>query len=134
MLNAYPHRATHPEVQEHLIRIEGAGTSAPVKSPEKLGAGVTVTRTSEGVIKFAWDDNPGVFLGATATLQAKTPADVANHTVVFDEYDGDDLELELRLYELTESTGDVVGALEDLAADEFITVRVLFSTSAVGGA
>lgn len=124
MLNAYPHRTTRPDSQEHIIRIEGAGDSDPDKL---LGAGVSVERTGTGAYKIVWDDNPGVFLGAYAGLQASTVADLAGYTVVFGDYDSDDLELPLTVTDETDSPAD-------LTADEFLMISAVFSTSAVGGA
>jgi hypothetical protein len=124
MLNAYPHRTTRPESQEHLIRFEGAGSSAPVKH---LGAGVTITREGTGAYRATWTDGPGVFLCVTFGLEADTPGDLAGHTVVADVYDVDNKRLDFVLYNASD-------AAHDLVADEYITVRAVFSTSAVGGA
>jgi hypothetical protein len=126
MLNAYPHRTTRPESQEHLIRFEGAGSSAPVKH---LGAGVTVTRTGAGVYRLQWSDNPGVFLGASYSLQAATMSGLIGHNVVFGAYDATNHRMDLTL-----DDGAGTPTAHDLAANEFITVRAVFSTSAVGGA
>ena len=123
MLNAYPHRTTRPESQEHLIRLEGAGTSAPVKH---LGAGVTLSRTGAGVYRITWDDNPGVFLGAWAQLQAADPSDLDGYTVTFGAYDSTNQRIDMRVEDGT--------AAADLGADEFACLSIVFSTSAVGGA
>lgn len=124
MRNAYPQRNTQPDVEYHDIRIQGAGASNPTK---ELGNGVTLTREGTGQYRITWSDSPGNFKGATYGLQAATPGNLAGHTVVFDTYDSSNLQLDFYLYNASDTA-------HDLAANEYITVTVNFSTSAVDGA
>ena len=119
--DAYPVRATAPECREHVIRLLGTGASAPTV---QYGYGVTCTRTAAGVYKLTWSENPGVFLGASATLAAATPGDIKNHSVVFDTYDATTRTLELTFW-------DASAAAHDLAAVEYLHLIVRFKQTGV---
>jgi hypothetical protein len=48
--------------EERLIRVRILGTGAANPTKE-IGQGVTVTRTSEGLYRFSFNENPGTFVG-----------------------------------------------------------------------
>jgi phenolic acid decarboxylase len=112
---------TEAEVVTTIIRMLGTGASAPTKL---YGKGVTITRTSEGLYKVTWSENPGTYLGFSWSLDAATPGNVAGHTVVGDTYDTTAFTKEF-LY----SEGD--DTVIDLQADEWINLRVDFKRTGV---
>lgn len=120
-MNAYPPRVTQPEAWGHMVRLLGTGGSAPTK---QIGDGITVTRTAAGVYKLTWSENPGTFLGVNFALQAATPGDIKNHSVVFDTYDSSAFSIELTFW-------DAAAAAHDLAANEYILLTVWFKRTGV---
>lgn len=105
-----------PDVRRHAVYLTGAGTSAPTV---RSGPSVTVTRTGTGAYTITWSEYPGVFLGWRADLGASTPADVAGHTVVRDDYDTATKSLPFVLYNASD-------AAHDLAASEYLDIEVTF--------
>ena len=119
MLQAYPTRSTTPEAEEHIIRIQGAGSSAPVN---EVARGVTVTRTGAGAYRITWAEDPGAHVASFATLEAATPGNLAGHTVVFDTYASKVQDFVLY---------NASFAAHDLVATEYINIRVTFKRTAV---
>jgi hypothetical protein len=118
-----PLRGTQPEQVDHLVKFVG-GTAAVTKV---YGAGVTTTYISTGVVDLTWATgahNPGTCLGVTGYVyQATTPADVKTYTLVPGVYNTTTCTLRLSMYE--------GGTLTDLAALEWLTVTVAFTTADV---
>ena len=123
MINSYPQRNTQPEAEEHVIRGQGGASSIT----KEFGAGVTLSRTGTGAYRITWADNPGNFRAARAQLAAATPGDLAGHTVIFDTYDATNLRLDFVVY-------NAADAAHDLAANEYVDVFAVFSSTAVEGA
>ena len=121
MLNAYPQRSSEPEVVCHHVRLLGTGAANPTK---QLGAGIAATRTSEGLYKLTWSDNPGTFVGVSHCFGAATPADLVGHTCVRDTFDTSAYSLEVRV-------ADDADAADDLEADEYLDLQVYFKRTAV---
>lgn len=119
MLQAYPARSTSPELEEHIVRIQGAGAANPTNETAR---GVTVTHVATGQYRMTWAEDPGSFIGATASLEAATPGDVAGHTVIFDTYASN-----VQDFFVYNSTF----AAHDLAANEYATLRVAFKRTGV---
>lgn len=119
---AYPVRATQPEVRQHIISMVGTGASAPTKL---YGLGVTITRTSAGLYLLTWAENPGTFLCMAHTLGADTPSALVGYTLVRDTYDPATRSMEIRL----SNTTDVV---TDLAAAQYIDLIVCFKETTAG--
>lgn len=120
MIQAYPARSTTPELEEHLIRIQGAATSDPVNETAR---GVVVTRTGTGAFLITWAEDPGTYVLASCGLEAATPGDIAGHTVVFDTYDTAGTQAFI-LY-------NAADAAHDLATAEYINIRVAFKRTGV---
>lgn len=83
-MDFYPSRASEPESRRYLLSLTGANGADPTV---RVGEGVTVTRTAEGVYKVAFNDAPGTFIGITGhTFRADTPSDVKGYTLTGDTY------------------------------------------------
>ncbi len=122
MLNAFPLRGNLAELRVEVVSVEGTGAAAPTKL---YGPGVTVSRTSEGLYKFTWADNPGTFVGMLWSLGASTPSAVAGHTVTWD-----DFSVSTKSIECLFSEQDFT--VFDLADNEYATLAFLFKTSGSG--
>lgn len=108
-----------------FVRLLGTGAAAPTK---EFGPGITVTRTSEGLLKFTWTENPGEFVGiAGYAFGDTTPADVKGHTIARDTYSEAtstaDAYIEVAMYDST-------FAVDDLEATEYLDICFAFKTSA----
>lgn len=123
MQDAYPAKASRPEVVAYDVRGEGGSAAVTQLS----GAGVTLTRTGTGAYLLTFKENPGTFVSALSGLQASTPGALAGHTVVFDDYVASTYTLPFVVYNASD-------AAHDLAADEFVNLCVRFARSAVAGA
>ena len=119
--NAYPMRCTQPEVWMHVLRLQGTGANVPTKN---YGDGVTVTRSGVGDLLLTWGDNPGHFIGIVFGLTAVTGGDVDGWTPVSGTYSAANRTLAIRLF-------DEAAAAADLAANTYLTIGVLFKTTAV---
>lgn len=106
------------------VRILGTGAAAPTK---EIGQGVTVTRTSEGLYKFSFNENPGTFVGIRGHIfGAATPGNIKGHTLTRDTYvapsGSTDGYIECNVWDSTFTT-------DDLDATEYLDVTFVFSTS-----
>lgn len=117
-----PPKATEPEAVAHLIRLTGTGASAPTVTMG--GKHVSIARSGAGVYTLTWRDKPGVFVAATAGIQAVTPGDIKNHSVVLDTYDSSAKTMDVTFW-------DAAAAAHDLAANEFINIVVWFKDTGV---
>jgi hypothetical protein len=102
-MDGFAHHSAWPQAIDHLVVGEG-GSAAVTK---RVGPGVDLTRLGAGSYRITWDQNPGVFLGAVASLQAATPGDLAGHVVVFDTYDAANRRLDFTLYAVAAAAADV---------------------------
>lgn len=114
-------KSSQAEMVFHVITAEG-GSSAITKVH---GPGVTVTRLDTGDYKLTWDDDPGTFRGAVATLSANDPTALIAHDVTLGEFESD--------YTMLVNVNNATAA-HDLAADEYFTVFAAFSTTEADGA
>ncbi len=122
MMDAYPLRATSPEVQFHPVLLTGTGAAAPTKTLG--GNGLTVSRTSAGLYLLTWSENPGTFLGMVYGLGADTPSALVGFTLVRDTFTTASNSIEIRLT----NTSD---AVTDLAAAQYIDLIFMFKRTAV---
>lgn len=115
---AYPQRATEPELVTHVFRLQGAATSAlsQVYGP----GGVTVARTSEGIHTLTYDESPGTYVGYNWGLEDATPGNVDDHIVAVDNYASK--VLTFTVTDLVTGTKE----LQDLASTSFLTLTVYF--------
>lgn len=112
-----PVRASERLTKEVLVRIAGAGTSDP---DVEVGHGVDVTRTAEGVIKFAFRERLGKFFGIKGYMFAHaTPGNVKGHTVTRDTYDSTDNFVAVSIW-------DASNAAEDLDSGETLELTFVF--------
>ena len=120
-LNPFPVRSTEPESWTHEVRILGTGAANPTKV---FGAGMTITRTGSGAYLITWGDAPGAFVDYGAGFQATTVADLRGFTVVVGVYSASAKTLAFTVYDST-------FAAADLAANQWLSLRLVFKTTAV---
>lgn len=118
---ASPMLNTSVKVFKHTLRAVGGTTSITKVN----GPGMSVSRTGTGAYRITWSANPGNFLAADYALQAATPANLAGHTVVFDEpsFGSTSWTLDFVVYNSS-------FAAHDLAASEWVMVHVETTFSA----
>lgn len=122
--DAYPPLSTVPEEVRVAVRLLGTGASAPTKV---VGQGITVTRTGAGVYKLTFSESPGTFVMPDGvSLQAATPGDIKNHSVVFDTWDSSTKAIEVTFW-------DASAVAHDLAADEWLSFFLVFKRTSVTG-
>ena len=114
--DAWHVKASEPDVVAKLVSVEGTGASAPTVL---YGRGVTVTRTSEGLYKYAFGEYQGEFLGMTPGFGAATPSATAGYSLAHDTYDSSAFTIEVLLSEADDS-------IVDLADNQFLTMVFWF--------
>jgi hypothetical protein len=114
------------EERLYPCRILGTGAADPTK---EAGPGLTVTRSAEGVLKVAFAQNPGTFVGIRGyAFGAATPSAVKGHTMTRDTYTapasgvGGYIEI---------SVWDSTFAADDLEATEYLDVTFAFAEQSV---
>lgn len=117
----HPPRSNIPNERIYRCRLLGVNGADPTK---EVGPGVTATRTSEGIYKFAWATNPGRFIGVGGFVFGDTtPGDVKNKILARDTYQDPTAtasgHIELHIFES--------GTLDDLEATEYLDVSFVFS-------
>lgn len=125
--DADPLRSTEPETYVSFVRLLGTGAAAPTK---QRGAGITVTRTSAGLIKLTWGHDPGTFVGLAHAFRAATPGDVVDLKLVGDTYASKVLEV---LVAAPYTKGNVASSdPASIAAGAVGTVTLAVTGAAVG--
>ncbi len=114
-----------PAERLYRVRLLGSNGADPTK---EFGPGVTVTRTSEGIYKFSFNDNPGEFICVGGwTLGDTTPADVKNKILTRDTYTSPtstaDGYIECHIFES--------GTLDDIEATEYLDISFVFAAQDV---
>lgn len=112
--------------EERVVRVGLTGTGAAVPT-RRAGNGITVTRTAVGVIKIAFPDNPGKFVGLFGpAFSATVPSGVKGYTLTGGAY--------------TAPAAGVKGFIEvsiwnslfaatDLAAAQFLDFALVFAAT-----
>ena len=121
-LEAYPTRATSPEVVEHHFRLLG-GTTAVTKESGSA-PGVTAAYSTTGTYTLTFTQDPGTFLNWGYGLGAATPGDLAGHTAIRDTWDTTNHVFTFIVYNAS-------FAAHDLAANEYIDITLRFQRGAV---
>lgn len=116
-------RTNIAESDDYLVRAVG-GTTAVTKVE---GKDVTISYVSTGRYRLTWAACPGVLMGATYGLQATTPGNIAGHTVIFGAFTAGGTTLDFYVYNASD-------ALHDLAALEWVTVKVVFAQTTLNNA
>jgi hypothetical protein len=118
--DTYEVQSNYPELKEFVCKFVG-GTAAVTKT---FGPGLTVTYISAGVVDVTVPtgaDRPGDFIGVGGyCFEATTPANVKSYVLVPGVFNTSTGKLRLSMYES--------GTLTDLAALEWLSVKLLFST------
>lgn len=112
----FPVRMSEPEIVGKLVSVEGTGATAPTVL---YGRGVSVTRTSEGLYKYAFGEFQGEFLGMTPGFGAATPSALAGFSLAYDDYNTTAYTIEVLL---SEADNSVV----DLADNQYLTLIFWF--------
>ncbi len=118
----FVHRSTLFETVSHDILMVGTGATVPTVVADS-GIGVTLTDQGTGITRISFNEHPGTFINAKASIQATTMTDVLGYTVIFGAWtiqsgstDG--------YIDFTFS--NAAGTAEDLAALEWVAVTVKF--------
>lgn len=106
-------------------RFEGAGTSDPTY-PIANPPGWTVARSALGIYRISFSENYSALISGFAMIGGTTPANVAGHTAVWDDY--------VAASGNTNAYRDVsvynaADALHDLVATEFLEFVCIFQTT-----
>lgn len=109
--------AAHGVQNTRVYHIRMLGVNGSLTSQEANG--VTLSRTSEGLYKITWADNPFQFIGVTSQLIATTLADLKDTVVIFGDYDATAKTLAFAVYES--------GTIADLIATERLYIQVIFA-------
>lgn len=119
MAQFFPAMSTVPFERNYRIRLLGVNGAAPVKQE---GAGVTVTRTSEGLYKITWAKDPFQYITMGHTFGSVTMTDMADYTLVRGVYNATAHTLEFSIIKQN-------GTVEDLVANQYLDLTVTFSES-----
>ena len=107
--------------------IVGAGTSAPTTRLTNP-PGWTAARTSEGIYRISFADDYSRLLSGYGSIGGTTPANVAAHTCVWEDYVTSSCSTlayrEVSIY-------DAANALDDLEVTEFFEFTFFFQTTSV---
>lgn len=124
-LNASVDKSATPERVTYDCRILGTGAADPTR---EIGAdaGIVVTRTGVGVLRFQFDHNPGKYIGQNPALIATTMTALLGFTVVFGDWDATNLRIDATI-------GNAANAAADLAAAQRIAIEFVFSRTSVAG-
>lgn len=113
-LDRYPVVVSEPELRTIKVRLLGTGAAAPTKV---YGRGITVARTGAGVYTLTFASSPGDFVGVKFGLDATTPGDIKNHSVICTKTSST---------VITVNFYDAAAAAHDLAALEWINLDLDF--------
>lgn len=115
-------RSNVPEERLVRVGITGTGATDPTR---RAGHDVTVTRTAEGVYKFAFAENLGTFVViAGHAFRADTPTDVAGYTIAGDTYVAPSGSTDGYIEVTVVNASD---AADDLEAAEYLDITFAFA-------
>lgn len=118
-----PSRSNMPDERLYRVGLTGTGAAHPTR---RAGAGVTVTRTAAGVFKFAFNDNPGTFVGIAGwTLRADTASGVKGYSLSAGAYTAPANSADGFI---SVSLWDASNAAVELAAAQYLDITFVFST------
>lgn len=117
-------KSAEPELITYEVL--GLGASGAVSEVASTTSGVALSYVSAGRYRLTWPESPGIFCVALASLQATTPADVKNYSVVTGAYSTTAYTLDIYVYNAS-------GTLTDLAALNWLNGTVKFKRTAVAG-
>ena len=114
-----------PSERIYRVRLLGSNGADPTK---EFGPGVTVTRTSEGIYKFSFNDNPGEFIGIGGWVFGDTtPGDVKAKYLTRDTYTAPSGStagyIECHVFES--------GTLDDIEDTEYLDISFVFAAQSV---
>ena len=124
-LSTYPVRTSNPELVAYVVRLQGNTTSDPTLAEPESSGGITAARSTTGVYTLTWTDDPGSYVGAVASLEDTTPANVHDHQVTFDAYASKVLTLTL-----TDQNGGTP-QLVDAATTMYLNLVVFFKRTSL---
>lgn len=115
-------KTSEPALRDVEVRLLGTGAAVPTKV---RGQGITVTRTGVGVYVLTFAEHLGTYEGHVGPgLEATTPGDIKNHSVILGAYNTTTRAITVNLF-------DAAAAAHDLAALEWINLRLRFKQSSV---
>jgi hypothetical protein len=116
-MDFYPDKSSEPELRSVEVRLLGTGASAPTKV---YGKGITVARSNTGIYTLTFTASPGTYAGCLFGLDATTPGDIKNHSVVCTATSST---------VITVNFYDASANAHDLAAVEWINLTLKFKAS-----
>jgi len=119
-----PSRTNIPEERLVRVGITGASTSNPTR---RAGAGVTVTRTAAGVLKYSFNENPGTFVEIGGhSFGADTPSGVKGYTISRDTFvapsGSTDAYIEVSMWDASNNAVDLTNV-------QYLDITFVFSTT-----
>jgi len=110
-----------PDERIYRVRLLGVNGADPTK---EFGPGVTVTRTSEGIYKFSFNDAPGEFVQVGHYIFGDTtPGDVKSKILTRDTYTAPsgstDGYIECHVFDS--------GTLDDIEDTEYLDISFVFA-------
>ena len=118
-------RSNVPSERVYRCRLLGVDGADPTK---EFGPGMTVTRTSEGIYRFSFNDNPGEFVCVGGYVFGDTTPDgIKAKILVRDTYTAPsgstDGYIECHVFD--------TGTLDDIEATEYLDVSFVFAAQNV---
>lgn len=115
--DAWNEKSTEPEIVKSVIRMLGTGAAVPTKV---FGRGLTLTRTSAGIINLIWIEYPGNYVGITGDcFEATVQNGLKGYTVVAGDWNA-------ATRTITINITNAADTLTDLAAAQSLTLEVAF--------
>lgn len=103
-----PCRSDVVESRTRVVRLTGAGSSAPVVTE---GHGVVATHAGTGDYKLTYSEGQGKYVGVKGyTFQSATMTDLAGYTIVVKDYDTTNFVVEFTVYNSTFAAADLTSA------------------------
>jgi hypothetical protein len=119
----YPARSAMPETVLVPVFVTGINDANPTNT---FAPGVTVTRTGEGVYRFAFADKKGTFLGCWTQVGGATVANVKQYQAHPAAFDATNNRLDITVYNAAGNAADVI-------ATEQLYVLFAFRQAGYGG-
>ena len=118
----FPLRSTLYETVYHDLLVVGTGATVPTVVAD-AGRGVTLTDQGTGITRISFNEVPGTFVGALASLQATTMTNQLGHVVTFGAFVAKSGTTAAYI-DFTHATEG--GVAEDLAVLEWVAITIKF--------
>jgi hypothetical protein len=119
----FPVTAAQPSTVLVPVFVTGVNDANPTNT---YAPGVTVTRTGEGVYRFAFAQVKGTFLGAWCQVAGTTVANVKGYTAHPTVWDATNKRVDITVFNASQTAADVI-------ATEYLYVLFAFRQTGVSG-